>query len=389
MGEISTMKRLNLGLRVPVGTEDVLPAEQNFIRLLEKKTLDLFAAWAYDEVSTPAFEYLAVINPDVEKADSLYKFSDRDGSILALRPELTIPIARMASTRLKGNSLPLRLCYCTEVFRYEKPPARREFRQAGVELLGSANPVADAEVIALAVDTLRSAGVTDFQINLGHIELFRGLVSDLGATPEICAVIEDCLARKDFVALEIALAKTGLNAGQRELILGIPALHGGEDVLARIRELAKSERTFAALDNLTKVYKALQLFGVHEDVAIDLGVLRGFDYYTGVVFEGYAAGLGFPLCEGGRYDGLLANFGLEAPATGFAVNLERLVSIIGIPPYHGAEVFVAGSEMQAVIEKAKELRAQGMRVELGLNVMSEAQARDYAAAKGIDKVIMA
>ncbi|HWJ03741.1 MAG TPA: ATP phosphoribosyltransferase regulatory subunit [Verrucomicrobiae bacterium] len=377
------MKRNALGLQVPTGTADILPREQGFIRTLENKILDLFTSWAYEEVETPTFEYLAAINPTIEKTDSLYKFFDRDGAVLALRPEMTTPIARMIATRLRGNVFPLRICYSAEVFRYEKPPARREFRQAGVELVGSSSPLADAEVIALAVDTLRNSGVQDFQLNLGHIEIFRGLIEEMGLDELSCKTIEDCLARKDFVALELYLVEIGLSKQQIELIVGLPSFHGGDEVLERVGKLAKSPRTLAALDNLREVYEALKLHEVCQDVAIDLGILRGFDYYTGVVFEGYAPGLGFPVCEGGRYDGLLNKFGLDTPATGFAVNLERLVSILEVPEYRGANILVAGTSMKRVIVRAGELRAEGKRVETILVPTGESEAREYAALKGI------
>lgn len=383
------MKRHALGLQVPVGTADILPRDQTFIRWLETGILDLFERWGYEEVATPTLEYLAAINPQIEQEDNLYKFFDREGSILALRPELTTPIARMVATRLRGRALPLRLCYAADVFRYQKAPARREFRQAGVELVGSSSPFADAEVISLAVDVLREAGVSGFQINIGHIEIFRGLIGDLGLEAATAAIIEDCLSRKDFVALESALVEAGLAPEQTQLILSIPSFHGKEEVLERVERLVKSPRTAAALDNLRQVYTALNLFGVCEQVAIDLGVLRGFDYYTGVVFEGYAPGLGFPVCEGGRYDGLLGNFGFECPATGFAVNMEHLVSILQNPHDAGAQVLVAGTDMQAVIARAKELRTSGLKVETTLAPMDESLAREYAKIKGINTIEMA
>jgi len=383
------MKRHALGLQVPVGTADILPQDQAFVRTLERGILDLFRKWAYVEVNTPGLEYLAAINPQIEKADNLYKFFDREGSILALRPELTTPIARMVATRLRGNPLPLRLCYSAEVFRYQKPPARREFRQAGVELVGSSSPFADAEVISLAVDVLRGAGVSGFQINLGHIEVFRGLVSDLGLKSETAVVVEGCIARKDFVALESVLVEAGLGKEQTQLILSLPTFHGGEEVLERVEGLVKSPRTAAALDNLRQVYRAISLFGENGQVSIDLGVLRGFDYYTGVVFEGYAPGIGFPVCEGGRYDGLLGNFGFDCPATGFAVNLEYLVSVLQRPDDCGPEILVAGTEMGRVLARAKELRAEGIRVEIPLEPMDEERARKYANTKEIPKLEMA
>ncbi len=379
------MKRNALGLQVPVGTADILPQDQAFMRQLERGFLDLFVKWAYEEVSTPALEYLAVINPHIEKGDTLYKFFDREGNILALRPELTTPIARMVATRLKDRTFPLRLCYAAEVFRYDTS-ARREFRQAGVELVGSSSPAADAEVIALAVDALRGAQVTEFQINLGQIEIFRGLIADMGLKPETGLVIEDCLARKDFVALELALVEAGLAQSQTAVIMSLPSFHGGEEVLDRVEKLAASPHTVGAVNNLREVYAALDLFGVRQEVGIDLGALRGFDYYTGVVFEGYAPGLGFPLIEGGRYDGLLGNFGFDCPATGFAVNMERLVSILTPAAYAAAQVLVSGRDMQAVIDRSRELRAQGLSVEIALAPMDEAEARQYASSKGIAKV---
>jgi ATP phosphoribosyltransferase regulatory subunit len=380
------MKRHGLGLQIPGGTADILPREQAFARQLEREIIDRFTAWAYQEVATPTFEYLACINPHWEKDEKLYKFFDSEGNILALRPELTTPIARMVATRLNEQELPLRLCYAGEIFRYQKPPTRRAFRQAGVELVGSDSPLADAEVIALSVATLRDAGVKEFQINLGHIGIFRGLLGDLGLEADKCRRIENRIARKDFVALELFLAESGLEAREIELILGLSSFHGGEEVLDKVAQITSGEITSQALENLREVYRALKMFGVSE-VAIDLGVLRGFDYYTGVVFEGYAPGLGFPLCEGGRYDGLLENFGFHCPATGFAVNLERLANILQAPECPQADLLVAGTNMANVIAKAGELRSQGLKVEMVLVPMDKNCALEYGTTRGIKEIL--
>lgn len=313
---------------IPTGLKDLLPEEAKRQRALEMNLANLFERWGYQEVITPAFEYYETLSMDLgSEVDELFKFFDREGRLLALRSDMTTPIARVVATRLRNNPMPLRLFYLANVFRYEAPQAgrQREFYQAGVEFIGQADAQADAEVIALAVEALESSGLQDFQISLGQIEIFNGLMEESGLSQEQKRKVKETIARRDLVGLESLLNEFEVPARQMDSILRLPHLRGGAEVFGKARVLTTNDRAQAALDNLAQVFELLESRGQAGRVCVDLGVLRGFDYYTGVVFEGYTADLGFPICGGGRYDKLLGKFGFECPATGFAMGLERLI----------------------------------------------------------------
>ncbi|NPV26148.1 MAG: ATP phosphoribosyltransferase regulatory subunit [Firmicutes bacterium] len=314
---------------IPTGLKDLLPEEAKRKRTLEANLAALFERWGYEEVITPTFEYYETLAMDLgsEAEDELFKFFDREGRLVALRPDMTTPIARLVATRLRNSPMPLRLYYLANVFRYEAPQAgrQREFYQAGVEFIGEPDARADAEVIALAVEALESSGLRDFQISLGQIEVFNGLMEETGLSPEQKKKVKETIARRNLVGLEQLLIEYRVATRQSESILRLPHLHGGTEVFTQARNLTTNVRAQAALDNLERVFELLDGYGQTKRVCVDLGVLRGFDYYTGVVFEGYTADLGFPLCGGGRYDRLLGKFGFDCPATGFALGLERLI----------------------------------------------------------------
>ncbi|MBC9784717.1 ATP phosphoribosyltransferase regulatory subunit [Heliobacterium chlorum] len=383
-------------LQIPAGMRDLLPGDARNKRILENKWTDLFTTWGYQEVITPTVEYmdaLAVDTGEEIRDDRMFQFFDRQGRILALRPEMTTPIARVVATRLKNSQFPLRLHYAANVFRYDDPQAgrQREIFQAGVELIGAPGPLADAEVIALAVEALRQSGLEDFQISLGQIEVFNGLMEELPLSDEQKAKVRSLVAKKDFVSLEEMLAKDGLCESQAELLLKLPTLHGGREVLVQALPLAVNERARQGLNNLRQVYDALRTYGVEDYVALDLGVLRGFDYYTGIVFEGYTVGLGFPICGGGRYDGLLGQVGFDCPATGFAIGLDRVLLALSRSrepePVPVPDMLIGGDNTEKIIAVAARLRQEGRSVEIDVLELEEEGLKAYAAQRGIEEVV--
>jgi len=314
---------------IPSGMRDLLPEEARQRRELENRLVDVFTGWGYQEVATPTLEFYdtLAVEMDAELDSQLYRFFDRDGRLLVLRPDMTTPIARLVATRLRHFSLPLRLFYIANVFRYESPQAGRlrEFAQAGVELVGWGEAQADAEVIALAVKALSQAGLRDFQISVGQIQLFNAFMEELRIPEARVRAVKSAVARKDLVALEHLLQEDPILNSHKEEIREVFDLRGGIEVLAKARHLLKSSCFQQALSRLEEVYEHLVKLEVAEMVCLDLGLLRGFEYYTGIVFEGYTADLGFTICGGGRYDNLLGKFGYPCPATGFALGLDRLL----------------------------------------------------------------
>jgi len=322
------MERRPSTSQLPKGVKIYLPDEAATKRVVEERLLGVFRRWGYREVVTPTYEYFDVLSKgtDHELQEGMFKMVDREsGRLLALRADITPQIARIVATRLRDEPKPLRLGYVTNVFRFDEPQVGRyrEFYQAGVELVGLPNPEGDAEMIAMTVEGLRALGLAEFQIDVGQTGFFRGILEDLGADAETARGLRSALARKDVSSLERRVAGLGAPAAVTELLLALPALYGRGDVLDRAEALVKNARSEAALANLAEVYRLLRLYGLADSVLLDLGEVRGFDYYSGVHFEAYVSGLGAPLVGGGRYDQMLAHFGYDCPATGFAFEVGR------------------------------------------------------------------
>ena len=376
-------------LETPYGTQDFLPKEAASKRAIEQKIFELFAAFGYEEVVTPTMEYLETLTTSSGRAiePHLFKMFDRNNRTLALRHEMTTPIARLTVSRLKNSPLPLKLSYNTNVFRFRtnQPGRQCEFYQAGVELLGISNAFADAEIIALAAQALKASGLDDFKICLGQVEFASGLMEQNNLSPDLQAEIKAAIERHDIVALE--------NLPVDESLKKIPKLQGGKEILSAAKKLAQNERSRRALDNLTEIYRLLEIYGVAEKITFDLGLIRDFEYYTGMVFEAYAAGVGYSLAGGGRYDNMLKDFGFDCPATGFALGIERILSARenqGVAENWRAKDFylsyAAGRE-DVAIRKAAELRAVGKVVEVSLTPQNKSEAKETFAEKNCAELI--
>lgn len=390
------MERENLLLEIPYGTRDFLPGEAAKKRVLENRLADLFASWGYEEVSTPVMEYLdtLLMGSGSEAEERMFKFFGRDNRTLALRHEMTTPIARLATGRLRGAKLPLKLSYISSVYRYEQTQAGRqcEFYQAGVELLGSESAAADAEIIALAIESLRSAGVTDFRLCLGHVGFAHGLTEEFGLSVRQKAKIKQAIESKNLVCLQNLVENAGISAAKCQILNEIPRLYGDVEVLHRAEQMADNTMSRAALDNLAQIYKLLKNYELEQYVAFDLGMIRDFGYYTGMVFEIYVPTLGFPLCGGGRYDTMLADFGQDCAATGFALGIERVMMALrgaeteALKPVKNVFVSFAAGHIAEAIAEARRLRGEGYVAELSLVPQTLAEADNYREQNGYEQL---
>jgi ATP phosphoribosyltransferase regulatory subunit len=366
---------------------DLEPEALRYLEQRESRVLKLFGSWSYRKVLTAGLEYGACVEPEMARKGDLYKFFDREGQVLALRPEFTTPIARLVSSRLRHAELPLRLCYSGDVYR-NGDRRYHEFRQTGVELIGSEDDMADAEVIALAIEMIRCLELRDFRVSLGHVGVFSNLADELFLDEILRRDLADGLARKDVVMMNRLLKEHSLPEKAAELLRLLPSLTGGEEVLDRLRDFEEFASIRRAAESLRRIYGFLRDFGVQQHVSVDLGILRGFAYYSGIIFEGYIPEVGFPILEGGRYDGLYPDFGMNTQATGFAFNLESLLALGDQMPVLGADVLVYGEQPDRVIMRCQELRREGRRVEMALERLTEEEARRRADARGIPLVEM-
>ncbi|MDD3365551.1 MAG: ATP phosphoribosyltransferase regulatory subunit [Syntrophomonas sp.] len=357
---------------IPKGLRDLLPDEVKNRRKLEQKAFQIFNSFGYEEVITPTFEFLEVVEAGGNVREKLFLFMDREGGIVSLRPEMTVSIARLAATHLQDEPLPRRLYYSSNVFRHVEPHLAqyREFWQMGIELLGAPGPWADAEVISLAVKALIDFGLENFKVSLNQIGIFNSLLDDSAIQPEDKGIIRNLVEKKDLVELSRMLEKLPINDLLKETIARLPTLHGGLDVLKRLPYIEKSRNAVIAVEELMEVYAALKSLGVEEHILVDMGVLRGLDYYTGVVFEGFSPELGYGLLGGGRYDKLLSQFGFPCPATGFALGMDRLSLVLKNHEGESPRYMVGGNNLQMMVQKADELRKEGKIVELDVEGLS-------------------
>lgn len=358
--------------QIPDGVKDCLPAEFARRQKIMQMLINRFGAWGYEQVQPPVLEYYDLYEQGngSMRQQALVKTFDRAGRILTLRPEFTTPIARMATTRLWEQPHPLRLSYMGVAFdnQYDQPGRTLEFTQAGVELMGLSGPEADAEVIALAATAMQEAGLTDYLIDLGQVDFFKGLMEEAGLEPEQAEELRVSVEQKNMLAMEMQLTRFDMNGSLRERIMALPMLYGGAEVLEEAAKQTSSKRSLAALDNLRAVYQLLKEHGVADKVTIDLGMVHSIDYYSGVIFRGMGFGMGVPILSGGRYDHLLNDFGKCCPATGFALGVERLVGALGNGEntYRCVDVVAAAAdgfnrEKLAIVEQ---WRKSGLKVEL-------------------------
>lgn len=386
------MKQKQTILEIPYGTRDFLPKEAAAKRWVEHRLSKLFAVWGYEEVVTPTLEYLDTLTMDsVRSLESrMFKLFDRDNRTLALRHEMTTPIARLAASRLREHPMPMKLSYISSVFRYEQTQTGRqcEFYQAGVELMGEGAAAADAEVIALAVEGLRASGLENFSVGLGQVDFANGIMEQNQLNADQREALKAAMERHDIVGLEALVDSIGLQQQSADTLKAIPKLHGGKDVLERAYSMALSEQSRRALDNLSEIYRLLESYGVAEYVTFDLGIIRDFSYYTGMVFEIYTPGLGFPLCGGGRYDHMLSDFGMACPATGFAIGIERILLALKRQqleqPMRHRDIYVgyAPGKADEAVRTAMTLRKEGKSVELALCPQTDADAKKLQDIKG-------
>jgi ATP phosphoribosyltransferase regulatory subunit len=311
---------------IPPGTRDILPDEMRELRRLHRAMIEVFESRGYGEVATPAIEYDEVLaRGDGRTAASAYRFFDESGDLLALRSDMTVPIARLVASRYAGTEWPLRLCYLANAFRAVRPQRgqMREFAQAGVELIGAPAPAGTVEVIEVLEATLDAAGLDRAVIGLGDADLYRQLLTEFKVEGEARDTILERLAMHDLVGLEAELTQAGLGAAQVSTCVALSQLRGGREVLDQARSIG-GPAVERATARLGETFEALEERGVAERVQVDLGLLRDLGYYSGAILEVYDPALGHVLGGGGRYDQLLKRFGIDLPAAGFALYLERV-----------------------------------------------------------------
>ena len=387
--------------QIPFGVADYFWEEALQRQELIAALLATFRAWGYGDVVPPAFEYAESLTAQASAGlqSEMYRFLDRDGSTLALRPEFTTPVARLVGTRLHDWPMPQRFCYAGSVFRYVDPQAgrQREFWQAGVELIGAPSPDADAEVLALTAETLAVAGLRDYRIVLGQIRYFGGLLAALELTPPQADSLRWAIERKSEPALNDFLRDTPLRTGQRQAVEALPNLSGSDiqRVIDQAERHCLNSEMHRALVNLWAVVDALAGYGVLESVLLDLTEVRSLGYYTGISFEALAPESGFSIGSGGRYDDLVGHFGPTQPAVGVALGVERLLlarqrqtGASATPQPIRPHALIVTGRHPAALAQVQGWRAEGYRLQVEVNDRGLADVLAYADQTGVAQVLV-
>ena len=387
------MKRYDL--ITPEGTRDLLFDECLARREVEQKLTKLFSGLGYSEVVTPGIEFYDVFSGSSRnfRQENLYKMTDTKGRLIVMRPDSTIPIARLVATRLKDAQLPLRLFYNQSIYENNALLKGRsdENVQAGIELIGGKNSKrADYEVLCTAVEALSEFDKENFRLELGHIGYFKELVAKLDVDEGVREDIRMLISNKNYPALNDLLSEVGDNSVTKAL-RQLPSLFGGAEVFDKASKLYTNPEIEKILVSLKEEYERLSSLGFEGKISVDLGIVSHIAYYTGIVFRGYLSEIGQPVLKGGRYDGLIAEFGKDCTAVGFGINVDavaRHLSRIGEKfALKTPDALIFGEKGHVVesISYAQKLVAEGMSVETSLFDTYEETA-EYAVSKGIHKI---
>lgn len=390
---------MNNRFYTPDGFCDTMPGVCAFKREAEAKLRGLFSTHGYSEIETPGIEYCDVYTePSFVKEENLYKLCDQKGRLICARYDGTVPAARFAATMLKEDEAPHRLCYIENMYRFNQTGGGRqsEFTQAGVELMGVSGSFSDAEVIALAIESALEIGIENFQISIGQVNLFAGLVKQLGIDEANVDRLRNAIADRDTVTIDMISDELQLSSEDRKTLIMVSECQGTYDVLDAFDGRINDDTAVAALKNVREILDILDDFGYLKYVTVDLGLLGGIDYYTGMIFKGFTYEVGFSIISGGRYDKTVGVFGKELQAVGFSLALSLSITammrqgqVFETPKADvvvGFDATVSGARGTA-ITYAQTLMAQGKRVILDPMGLSENELDKYADKCGIDTVI--
>ena len=381
-------------LLTPEGTHDLLFDESVARRTVEDKLRCLFEGYGYSEVITPGLEFYDVFTLKTRyfAQESMYKLSDAKGRLMVLRPDSTMPIARLAASRLKDEMYPLKLFYNQSIFRINPKNSGRddEITQSGIEIIGGDPKRADMEALNLATEVLKTCAVDDFRIEIGDSAFFKALISKVTDDEDDIEEIRRYIENKNFPELRAALEKYPAS-NESVALEALPGLFGGAEVFERAEDVLKDTNTYACLGELKQVYEYLSELGMRDKIAIDLGLVNKANYYTGIIFKGYIQGYGMSVISGGRYDTLIGDFGLDLPAIGFAVNINAAANAflknntVSLTDPVQVLVYAETDMLKSGFIRCRELIENGIRAENSLHDSLE-KAKEYARQKGIKKI---
>lgn len=361
-------------LHTPEGVRDIYSLEYGKKSVLEEKLQNVFHLYGYHDIQTPTFEYFDVFGKEIgtTSVKELYKFFDREGNTLVLRPDITPSIARAAMTVFDTENLPIRLCYRGNTFVNHSSYQGRlhENTQAGAELIGIDSVEADAEMVVMAVDSLKEVGLREFQIHIGSVDFFESLIEETGLSADDETRLRELISNRNYFGVEELLEQAQAKVTTKTALLVLEELIGGAEVLKEAKKIALNSKTLEAVRRLEELHGLLVSYGVDKYITYDLSMRGNYDYYTGIIFRGYTYGTGDAIVKGGRYDHLMEKFGKASPSIGFVIVVDELMNAFARQkleiPYKLKNTLILYDENRQAeaIKLAKEFRNSGKRTEL-------------------------
>lgn len=385
-------------LHTPEGVRDIYNKECETKLTLQKKLNTVLHLYGYHDIQTPTFEYYDVFREEIGSTSTqeLYKFFDREGNILALRPDITPSVARAAATLFESEEFPIRLCYAGNTFiNHSSYQGRlKENTQLGAELIGLDTIEADAELIAMVVDGLKKVGLTEFQVNIGHVDFIQSLMNAADLNEEETKEIRELITNRNYFGIDELLDGRRVKEAVKEAFHILPELAGGEEVLEKALLAAPDLTARLAVTRLQHIYHLLKLYGAEEHVTFDLSMIGSYGYYTGIIFRAYTYGTGDAVVRGGRYDHLLEKFGKSTPSIGFAIILDELMSAlsrqrISVDTIHQNLIVYTEATEEEAISLACSFRNKGRCIELLKREIEEEREpyEEYAKRAGISAML--
>ena len=380
-------------LHTPEGVRDIYSRECETKLALQKKLNTVLHLYGYQDIQTPTFEFYDVFREEIGSTSTqeLYKFFDRDGNILALRPDITPSVARAAATLFEGDDFPIRLCYAGNTFiNHSSYQGRlKENTQLGAELIGLDSIEADAEMIAMVVNGLRAVGLNEFQVSIGHVDFISSLLKAADLNEAESLEIRSLITNRNYFGVDELLDSRAVKGSVRKAFRTLPELVGGPEVLEQALSAAPDLNAQMGVKRLQQIYRLLKMYGAEDHISFDLSMSGNYGYYSGIIFRAYTYGTGDAVVRGGRYDHLLEKFGKNTPSIGFAVIIDELMSALSRQKirteaaHRNLIVYTEATEEQA-IAMARSFRDKGRNIELLKRTEEEERSRfeEYARRKG-------
>ena len=385
----------NILLHTPEGVRDIYNSEAKRKLVLQNSLSSAMEEYGFDPIQTPSFEFFDIFSRDIGTTPSkdLYKFFDKDGETLVLRPDMTPSVARCAAKYYMEDVRPLRFYYLGNTFvnNHGSYQGRlNETTQIGAELIGDPGVEADAEVVALICDCLLKSGLKNFQISIGMVDFFKSILDSAGVEEDDEVALRELISKKNFFGVEEFLDEKHYPESVSNILKRLPNMFGNTEVLKEAKSLTNDKRAIASIERLEQLYKVLCVYGLETQVSFDLGMLSKYKYYTGIIIKAYTYGLGEPIVTGGRYDKLLSSFGKSAAAVGFVIGVDQLMMAlsrqeIDIPVKKDTFILQYGEgDFEEAVKLAMRLRAKGLKVKL---LSDRFDHKDYLSDSSVTYVL--